>query len=51
VVALRHLRPGVAARVPSVLAAMHVAWGVGFLTSPRSLLPGSRTMSEPADPG
>jgi succinoglycan biosynthesis protein ExoA len=51
VVALRHLRPGVAARVPRVLAAMHVAWGVGFLTSPRSLLPGSRTMSEPAGPG
>jgi succinoglycan biosynthesis protein ExoA len=51
VAALRHLRPGVAARVPRVLAAMHIAWGVGFLTSPRSLLPGSRTMSEPADPG
>jgi succinoglycan biosynthesis protein ExoA len=51
VLALRHLRPGVAARVPRVLAAMHIAWGVGFLTSPRSLLPGSRTISEPDDPG
>jgi hypothetical protein len=51
VIALRHLRPGVAARVPRVLATMHIAWGAGFLTSPRSLLPGSRPMSEPADPG
>jgi hypothetical protein len=49
--AVRHLRPGVAARVPRVLATMHIAWGLGFLTSPRSLLPGSRTMSGPADPG
>jgi succinoglycan biosynthesis protein ExoA len=49
--AVRHLRFGVAARVPRVLATMHIAWGVGFLTSPRSLLPGSRTTSGPADPG
>ena len=49
--AVRHLRLGVAARVPGVLAAMHIAWGAGFLTSPRSLMPGNRAMSEPADPG
>src|SRR6202046_1162692 len=49
--AVRHLRPGVAARVPGVLAAMHLAWGAGFLTSPRSPMPGNRAMSEPAGPG
>src|SRR6202050_1588674 len=49
--AVRHLRLGVAARVPGVLAAMHIAWGAGFLTSPRSLIPGNRAMSEPAGPG
>jgi succinoglycan biosynthesis protein ExoA len=37
----RRLRLKVAARLPAVLAAMHVAWGVGFLTSPRSLMPGN----------
>jgi succinoglycan biosynthesis protein ExoA len=51
VMASRHLRLGVAARLPGVLAAMHIAWGIGFLTSPRSLMPGGRVMSEPADPG
>ena len=29
----RHARPTVQARVPLVLAAMHLSWGVGFLTS------------------
>ncbi len=29
------------ARLPLALAAMHVSWGSGFLTSPRSLVPGS----------
>ena len=29
--------PGVRARVPLVLAAMHTCWGAGFLTSPRRL--------------
>ena len=51
VMAARHLRLGVAARLPAVLAAMHIAWGAGFLTSPRSLMPDRRTMSEPADRG
>jgi succinoglycan biosynthesis protein ExoA len=45
--AVRHLRPAVAARVPGVLATMHIAWGAGFLTSPRSLMPGNRTGSGP----
>src|SRR5215472_262027 len=40
--AARKLRPGVLARLPIVLATMHVCWGVGFLTSPRSLMPGHR---------
>src|SRR5580704_5520593 len=49
--ALRHLRLGVAARVPGVLATMHIAWGAGFLTSPRSLMPENNAVSESADPG
>jgi len=39
--AARLLRPPVAALVPLVLATMHVCWGIGFLTSPRSLMPDS----------
>jgi hypothetical protein len=39
--ASRQLRLRVAARLPLVLATMHVCWGIGFLTSPRSLVPGS----------
>jgi succinoglycan biosynthesis protein ExoA len=31
------LPAGARARVPLVLAAMHMAWGAGFLTSPRRL--------------
>ncbi|HTU74197.1 MAG TPA: glycosyltransferase family 2 protein [Trebonia sp.] len=33
----RGLRPRVRARVPLVLATMHMTWGLGFLTSPRKL--------------
>jgi succinoglycan biosynthesis protein ExoA len=33
----RNVPPGVRARVPVVLAAMHMCWGAGFLTSPRRL--------------
>jgi Glycosyltransferase like family 2 len=33
----RGLKPGVRARLPLVLAVMHICWGVGFLTSPRRL--------------
>ncbi len=42
VMAARGLRLKVAARLPAVLATMHIAWGIGFLTSPRSLIPGNR---------
>jgi succinoglycan biosynthesis protein ExoA len=38
--ASRRLRPQVAVRLPVVLATMHVCWGIGFLTSPRRLVPG-----------
>jgi succinoglycan biosynthesis protein ExoA len=31
------LKPGVRARLPLVLGAMHMCWGAGFLTSPRRL--------------
>ncbi|WP_202613651.1 glycosyltransferase family 2 protein [Ornithinimicrobium cerasi] len=30
----RHERPGVAARMPGVLATMHLTWGAGFLRGP-----------------
>jgi succinoglycan biosynthesis protein ExoA len=33
----RDVPPGVRARVPLVLAAMHTCWGAGFLSSPRRL--------------
>jgi len=33
----RRLAPGVRARLPLVLAVMHLCWGTGFLTSPRTL--------------
>jgi hypothetical protein len=33
----RGLSPGVRLRLPVVLAAMHLSWGLGFLTSPASL--------------
>ncbi len=41
VAAARRLRLKVAARLPAVLGTMHVAWGIGFITSPRSLIPGN----------
>jgi hypothetical protein len=40
--AARKLRPSVAARLPVALATMHLAWGAGFLTSPRRLVPHGR---------
>ncbi len=39
--AVRRLRPRVAARLPAALTTMHLAWGLGFLTSPRRLMPGA----------
>src|SRR5262249_16911218 len=43
--ALRLLRLPVATRLPLALATMHVCWGIGFLTSPRSLMPGQGAAS------
>jgi succinoglycan biosynthesis protein ExoA len=40
--AARRLPLRVAAKVPIALATMHMCWGCGFLTSPRSLVPGAR---------
>jgi hypothetical protein len=37
VVLAREVPPPVRARVPVVLAAMHMCWGAGFLCSPRRL--------------
>jgi GT2 family glycosyltransferase len=37
----RYLRRSAVAWVPAVLATMHIAWGIGFLTSPRRLIPGT----------
>jgi succinoglycan biosynthesis protein ExoA len=39
--AARQLRSSVAARLPLVLATMHLCWGAGFLTSPRRLISGA----------
>src|SRR5579875_3748633 len=39
--AARSLPGPVAARLPLVLATMHVSWGIGFLTSSRRLAPGA----------
>jgi succinoglycan biosynthesis protein ExoA len=39
--AFRRLPPSVSVRIPLVLATMHMSWGIGFLTSPRSLVPHS----------
>jgi succinoglycan biosynthesis protein ExoA len=39
--AARELSWQAAARLPATLATMHMCWGSGFLTSPRSLVPGS----------
>lgn len=39
--ASRRLKLQVTVRLPLVLATMHVCWGIGFLTSPRGLVPRS----------
>ena len=36
--AARRLPLRALARLPLVLAAMHMSWGLGFLTSPRGLI-------------
>jgi glycosyl transferase family 2 len=43
--ATRELPARAAARVPLALGTMHMSWGVGFLTSPRRLVPGSQPTS------
>ena len=43
VTAARSLAPPVLARLPAALVTMHVCWGAGFLTSPRSLIPGGHS--------
>jgi succinoglycan biosynthesis protein ExoA len=40
-----YLRRSAVAWVPAVLATMHIAWGIGFLTSPRGLIPGNGSSS------
>jgi succinoglycan biosynthesis protein ExoA len=50
--AARTLAPPVLLRLPAALATMHVCWGLGFLTSPRSLVPaGSDSAAYEAKPG
>jgi hypothetical protein len=50
--AARTLAPPVLLRLPAALATMHVCWGLGFLTSPRSLMPaGSDSAAYNAEPG
>jgi succinoglycan biosynthesis protein ExoA len=48
--AVRQVRLSVAARLPLVLATMHMCWGAGFLTSPRRLVSGARR-PDSAGPG
>jgi succinoglycan biosynthesis protein ExoA len=40
-IAARTLARPALARLPAALITMHLAWGFGFLTSPRKLIPGS----------
>jgi hypothetical protein len=47
--AARRLAGPALARLPVALVTMHLAWGFGFLTSPRSLRPGfTRSRSRPS---
>jgi succinoglycan biosynthesis protein ExoA len=46
--AARRLPAGVAARLPLVLATMHMSWGSGFLTSPARLVPAPSPSHQPA---
>jgi len=40
--AAKSVRGWALAMLPVVLATMHIAWGIGFLTSPRRLVPQAR---------
>jgi hypothetical protein len=46
--AARGLPAGVVARLPLVLATMHMSWGSGFLTSPARLVPTATPAHQPA---
>jgi hypothetical protein len=43
----RRLPPAAALRLPLVLPTMHLSWGWGFLTSPKSIVPGRRPPARP----
>ena len=49
-IAARNLSRPTLARLPVALATMHMAWGLGFLTSPRSLVPGHAQQAPGAGP-
>jgi succinoglycan biosynthesis protein ExoA len=44
--AARTLAPAALARLPAAMATMHMSWGLGFLTSPRRLIPLSKPGAE-----
>jgi succinoglycan biosynthesis protein ExoA len=48
--AARALSRPALARLPAALIVMHLAWGLGFLTSPRSLVPGHTHQAPGAGP-
>jgi hypothetical protein len=48
--AARTLARPALARLPAALITMHLAWGFGFLTSPRSLVPGHARQAPGAGP-
>jgi succinoglycan biosynthesis protein ExoA len=50
VTAARLLRPRAVAWLPLALATMHICWGIGFLTSPRRLIPGRTPPTAPPGP-
>jgi GT2 family glycosyltransferase len=49
VLAGRGIPTSAALRLPLVLPTMHLAWGWGFLTSPRSIVPGGRAVPDPEE--
>jgi hypothetical protein len=48
--AARALARPALARLPAALVTMHLAWGLGFLTSPRRLVPGRARQAPGAGP-
>ena len=50
VAAARLLRPRAVAWLPLALATIHICWGIGFLTSPRRLIPGTAPPTHPPAP-